>query len=103
MCAGAPDGGRHERACRRKHHEHDKRGAQQQKQQMAQLQPAGTLTFGVTQVAQGRKFHLGRLSPLEEMEQRWKRGDAEPEQRERVQKYHVSKRSAKPNGISVRT
>jgi len=69
---------------------------------VAQPQAARALTLRVPQVAQRRELGLGWRAALEQMQQRGERRRGEPQQRQRMEKHHASKRSAMPNGMSVR-
>src|SRR5258706_14237328 len=70
---------------------------------MPQPEAPRALSLRVTQVAQRWKFELRRRTPLEQVEQGRDRGGREPEQRQRVEETHVSRRNARPNGKSVCT
>jgi hypothetical protein len=70
---------------------------------MPQLQPARALPFGRSQIAHCRKIELGRNASLQEVEEGGDCRGGKPEQSKRVKEGHVSKRSARPNGMSVCT
>ena len=95
--------GAHERPGRGEHDQNDERGPQQQQQEMPELETARALALGFAQVAHGREHRLGRAAPLEQMQQRRDRRGGEPEQQQRMQEDHASKRNARPNGMSVCT
>ena len=98
-----PGAGAHERPGRREHDQDDQRGPQQQQQKVPELQTARALALRFAQVTHGRELRLGRPAPLEQMQQRRDRGGGEPEQHQRMQEDHASKRNARPNGMSVCT
>ena len=100
---GGGSGSRDERSRRGQDDQRDEGGAQQQQQHMPQPETPGALPLRLAQVAQRRKLGLGRNAPLEQMQQRGNPRRDEPQQRERVQERHVSRRSAIPKGRSVST
>ena len=95
--------GRQQRPGRGEDDRHDQRGTQHEQQKVSQPQPPRAAPLGVRQVADGGKGKLRRDAPLEQMQQRGNRGRREPRERQRMQKTHVSSRSARPKGKSVVT
>jgi hypothetical protein len=92
---------RHQRPCGREDDRHDQRGAQDQQQQVAELQPASALSLGRAQVADRWEIDLGRNPSLQQVEQCRDRGGGESQKCQRMNEAHVSRRSARPNGMSV--
>ena len=93
----------HQGPRRREHYQRDDRGSQQQQQQMAELQAAGALALRLGQVTQRGEFCVGGLAALEQMQQRRDRRGSEPEQHQRMEEAHASRRNARPKGMSVVT
>ena len=81
----------------------DQGGPQQQQEQMPQFEAPRALPLGLAQIADRRELRFGGHPPLEQMQQRRDRRGGEPEQRQRMQEAHARRRSAMPNGRSVRT
>jgi len=94
---------RDERPRRGEHDEGDQRGAQNEEQQVPQLQAAGALPLGLAEVAQRWEVRLGRRAALQQVQQGRDRRGGEPHQRQRMQEGHASSRNAVPKGMSVST
>ncbi len=87
----------------REHHRHDERGTEQEEEQVSQPEPAGALALGLGQVTQRGECELRWSTALEQVQERGERRGGEPQQRQRVEKAHVRRRSAIPKGMSVNT
>src|SRR5213594_1901033 len=97
----APTAQRYQRPRRREHDHHDQRRAQNQQQQVAELQPASALSLRRAQIANRWEIELGGNASLQQVKQCRDRGGGESQECQRVNEAHVSRRSARPNGMSV--
>ena len=70
---------------------------------MSQLEAPRALPLGLAQVPQRWEFEFRRRAALEQVEQGGDRRGSEPQQGQRVEETHVSRRNAIPNGKSVCT
>src|SRR2546422_3185869 len=77
----APTAQRYQRPRRREHDHHDQRGAQNQQQEVAELQPASALSLRRAQIANRWEIELGGNASLHQVKQCRDRGSGESQER----------------------